>query len=152
MKTHYYASCFVVRPAGESHEFLQLLRAPGKYMGGTWQLVTGGIEEGETAWQTALRELKEETGLAPAEFFQLDVVNTFYIASFDTIFQSPMFCAIVPADAHVALNEEHTDYRWTQRESIAAALMWPGEKTAVAELLAEILNDGPAKAFLRLKV
>ena len=31
-----------------------------------WQSVTGSREANETLWQTALREIQEETGLAPA--------------------------------------------------------------------------------------
>ena len=30
-----------------------------------WQMPQGGIDEGETPWSTALRELEEETGIAP---------------------------------------------------------------------------------------
>jgi len=30
-----------------------------------WQMPQGGIDEGEDPWATALRELKEETGIAP---------------------------------------------------------------------------------------
>jgi putative (di)nucleoside polyphosphate hydrolase len=30
-----------------------------------WQMPQGGIDEGEDAWATALRELEEETGIAP---------------------------------------------------------------------------------------
>lgn len=30
-----------------------------------WQMPQGGIDEGETPWETALRELEEETGIAP---------------------------------------------------------------------------------------
>ena len=150
MKVHYYVSCFVVRPAGNSHEFLQLRRAPRKYMGGTWQLVTGGIDEGETAWQAAIRELREETSLAPIELYQVDVVNTFYLASTDTISHSPMFCAIVPCDAVVNLNEEHTEARWVPRDRIISQVMWPGERTALLEVFREILDGGPAKSYLRI--
>src|SRR5262245_34971277 len=150
MKVHYYVSCFVVRQAGKSHEFLQLRRAPGKYMGDTWQLVTGGIQEGETAWQAATRELREETSLVPTEFYQVDVVNTFYLASTDTISHSPMFCAIVPADAVVNLNAEHTQARWVPRNRIIAEVMWPGERAALLEVFREILDDGPAKSYLRI--
>ena len=73
-------------------------RAELKKFEGTWQLVTGGIEEGETAWQAALRELREEAGLEPAEFFHVDCVNTFYLAQADSIMHSPMFCALVAPD------------------------------------------------------
>ena len=30
-----------------------------------WQMPQGGLEEGETPWEGALRELEEETGIAP---------------------------------------------------------------------------------------
>src|SRR5205085_12443969 len=30
-----------------------------------WQMPQGGIDEGEDPWATALRELEEETGIAP---------------------------------------------------------------------------------------
>ena len=45
---------------GGGTEFLQLRRAPGEYLAGTWQTIYGGIHEGEKAYQTALRELREE--------------------------------------------------------------------------------------------
>jgi dATP pyrophosphohydrolase len=152
MDIHYYVSCFVVRPANESHEFLQLRRRPGKYMGDTWQLVTGGIEEGETAWQAALRELREETSLVPIEFYQVDVVNTFYLASTDRISHSPMFCAIVNVDAVVRINSEHTAMRWVPREQMMEVVMWPGERAALGEVFREILDNGPAKPYLRIQL
>ena len=31
-----------------------------------WQMPQGGVDEGEDSWQGALRELEEETGIAPA--------------------------------------------------------------------------------------
>lgn len=150
MQTRLYVSCFVARRAGASHEFLQLLREPSRYMGNTWQLVTGGIDTDETAWQAALRELREETGLTPIEFFQVDVVNTFYLAASDSIMHSPMFCAIVAEGAMITLSHENTAFRWVTREAMPSHLMWPGERLAFAELCKEILDDGPAKAFLKL--
>src|SRR4051812_27171667 len=52
--------CFAVRTGGsEGHEILQLRRAIGDFMGGTWQTVVGKIETGEKAWQAAARELRE---------------------------------------------------------------------------------------------
>jgi dATP pyrophosphohydrolase len=153
MKIHHYVSLFVARQtASNSHEFLQVLRVRGKYMGQTWQLVTGGIDEGETAWQAALRELREETGLAPIELFQVDVLNTFYLAKTDTISMSPMFCAIVAPDAHVQLNHEHTEFRWVPRDQMESRIMWPGERAAFVELCREILDNGPAKPHLKIEI
>ena len=142
--------CFVARKPGQGWEFLQLLRSAGRYMAGTWQLVSGQIEAGETGPQAAIRELREETGLVPAEFYQLDVVNTFYLAKDDGIWMVPLFCAIVSPDAAVRLNDEHDDCRWVAREELAAKLMWPGEGAAFDELCRQIIDDGPAKLYLRI--
>jgi dATP pyrophosphohydrolase len=144
--------CYIVRPDESlaSHEFLQLRRVPGDFMGGTWQTVSGRIEEGEKAWQAALRELKEEAGLTPIEFYQLDYVETFYIAADDTLWQRPGFCAIVERDEAVKLNEEHDDFRWVAREKVDESFMWPGERAAIGELCREILDNGRAKPYLRI--
>ena len=56
------------RRAENGVEFLLLKRVASVRLGGTWQAVHGRIEAGETAWQAALRELKEETGLTPTSF------------------------------------------------------------------------------------
>ena len=47
-------------------EFLLLRRAADEEVyPGVWQPVTGRMHEGEKAWEAALREIKEETGLSP---------------------------------------------------------------------------------------
>ena len=147
---HDMVYCFAVRPAGPSHELLQVRRHPTDYLGGTWQTVVGTIEPGETAAQAALRELREETGLAPVELYQLDTVNSFYVATTDTMFHCPGFCAIVAPDASVILNAEHDQHRWLPRSSAAEHFLWPGDRAWVVELCRTILNDGPAKPYLRL--
>src|SRR5436305_1491279 len=98
---HDMITCYVVRKDGDSHQFLQLRRIPHDFMGGTWQAISGGIEPEETAWQAALRELNEEAGLMPIEFYRLPVVNTFYIAEHDTLWHTVPFCAIVAPEALV---------------------------------------------------
>jgi dATP pyrophosphohydrolase len=145
-------ACYVVRPAadGAGHEFLLLRRAAGEYMAGAWAVVRGTREHGETAWAAALRELREETGLVPREFYQLDIVDVFYLAKGDTIWHCPGFCALVERDAQVVLNEEHDAVRWVSRERIELEVLWPGERVQIGELCRAILDDGPAKAYLRI--
>ena len=119
-------------------------------MAGAWAVVRGTSEQGETAWAAALRELFEETGLSPREFYQLDTVDVFYLVAGDTIWHCPGFCAVVDREAAVALNEEHDAFRWTPRERIEAEVLWPGERNQLAELCREILDNGPAKPYLRI--
>jgi dATP pyrophosphohydrolase len=144
--------CHIVRPAqnpGE-HEFLQLRRSAGDYLGGTWQTVRGRIEGAETAWQAALRELREECNLIPAEFYKLSTLENFYLAHEEAIWHVPCFCVLVGRDQEVKLNGEHDAYRWVPRDKITDAVMWPGEREALKEIFREILGNGLSKPFLRL--
>ena len=147
-------ACFVVRPGanGGEPEFLQLRRAPGKYLGGAWSTVRGKMEENERAWESALRELKEETGIVPGEFFQLDTVDVFYLHGDDTLWHCPGFCALVKRDVEIKLNSEHDASRWIGRSRIDADFIWPGERNQLVELCREVLDNGPAKKYLRIEV
>jgi dihydroneopterin triphosphate diphosphatase len=159
MKTIVFVSVLVIRPAAAGRpgapagwEFLQILRSPGRYMEGTWQLVSGGIEENEPAWRAALRELREETSLAPLELYHLDHVSTFYLPHLDTLNHAIAFCAVVAPHANVVLNDEHLDSRWTPQDQIESALMWSGQRAACAEVLREIIGNGPSKLHCRIEL
>lgn len=47
-------------------------------MKGAWCQVTGGIETGEKAWQAALRDVREETGIILGSLWSGDIVEQFY--------------------------------------------------------------------------
>ncbi len=127
-----FADCHVfrVRPDGED-EWLVLKRAPGTMLAGAWGPVQGHIEPGETAYETAHRELGEETGLAAQRFWQASYVNRFYLAATDQIILSPVFCAQVPFEAQVVLNEEHTDFRWIDPDETLRTYVWPGQRKSM---------------------
>ncbi|HRK32439.1 MAG TPA: NUDIX domain-containing protein [Tepidisphaeraceae bacterium] len=143
---------YVVRPAaGKSHDFLQLRRREGVYMAGTWSTVYGSVEPGETAPMAALRELREEAGISAAEFYRLPTARSFYTPHNDTTYVVPGFCAMVPHDVSVALNMEHTDYRWVRRDRSNGAWLWPTDRAAIDEIVNEILpTDSPVRRFLRI--
>jgi dATP pyrophosphohydrolase len=145
-------SVFVVRPdaSGAAHEFLQLRRSKDDFMGATWQTVRGTAEAGELAWQAALRELKEETGLVPDEFYKLSTLESFYVVKDETVWHCPGFVAMVSREAKVVLNDEHDAARWIARCEIDAAFMWPTERALLQEICREILDAGPSKPYVRI--
>ena len=123
-------------------EVLLLQRRDDHRFPGDWQAVHGHVEPHEAAWQTALRELQEETGITPTSWFRLLRVGSFYEPDTDTVYFVPAFLAIAPPDVLFRLSAEHQDgvwspladarprFRWvTQRDDIdaviAATLHWP---------------------------
>ncbi|WP_428940864.1 NUDIX domain-containing protein [Fontivita pretiosa] len=151
---HDMVSVFVIRPdeSGGSHEFLQLHRAAGDYLGGTWQLVRGGVEPHESYVAAALRELREEAGLSPRELYRLGSVESFYTDVDDTLWHAVPFCAVVDRDAPVVLNAEHDAFRWVPRRQIESLLMWPSERQLLADLLHHVLAPAPARAHLQVRL
>lgn len=148
MKEVFYVVVLVIRPALERFELLMARRAEEIYMGGTWQLISGGLESGETAWQAALREVWEETGLAPTEFFRLSTLTSFYRPDNDSLNTAPMFCALVTEGCSVTINAEHTHFEWV--DLCEAPLMWPSDRQALDEVRSVILGNGPAKEYMRI--
>jgi dATP pyrophosphohydrolase len=144
-------SCYIVRPNGKGgHEFLQIRRRDDDFMGGTWQTVYGESEPQETAVAAALRELREETGLVPREFYRLEYVGIFFIVPQDTLWHCLQFCAIVAREDQVTLNSEHSDWRWVSAAEAAEQFMWKNDREAVAEIVSEILGDGLRKPHVRI--
>lgn len=148
----YYVVVLIIRPHGAGHQLLMARRADDKYMGGTWQLISGRLESDEMAWQGALREMREETGLTPSEFYRLSTVTTFYRPDNDSLNTAPMFCALVEGDAVVKINSEHTAFEWVNMDEVASRLMWPGDQQALGEVRSVILDDGLAKEYMRISI
>ena len=152
MRHVYYVVVLAVRPHGAGHQLLMARRARDKFMGATWQLISGGLNPDETAWQAALRELQEETGLQPREFYRLSTLTSFYRADNDSLNVAPMFCAIVDEGAAVTLDAEHTAFEWVDLEAVSSRLMWPSDRQALEEVRTVILGGGIGKAHLRISI
>ena len=130
---------YVMRLVEGAWQVLQLERAPGQYLEGTWQFPGGKLEEGESAVDAAVRELREETGLVPERMQHLTYVPTFYLAAKDAIATQAAFCAF--ANGEIRLNHEHTALRWTDRYRVKRDVLWPTDRTALAEVWREHLPD-----------
>jgi 8-oxo-dGTP diphosphatase len=96
---------------------------------GTWLPIGGELEVGETPAEAAVRELREETGLA-ARFRSLagalDGVPAGLIgyeehqAGSKGLHMNFVFVAEVAADAEVTPNDEFAAWRWVNRAELAA--------------------------------
>lgn len=83
-----------------------------------WHQIAGGVEDGETFAEAAVRELREETGLE-AGVEPLDRPFHYEGVRVET------FIADAPADWEPTLDWEHDGYRWLPREEAARLLYWP---------------------------
>lgn len=135
---------------------LQLRRAREPMLG-SWHPVMGHIEPTETAVAAALRELHEETGLAPhspawAGFWQLEQVHPFFMADTNQIWLTPRFAVRVTPGWSPTLNAEHDAVRWIDADHAHRHFLWPGQTLAIQEVFRTILPGGPASECLRIKL
>ena len=68
-------SVVLLRKAEPQTEVLLLRR--NQTLVGEWCQIAGSIEDGEKAWETALREAKEETGLDYDRLYSADICEQF---------------------------------------------------------------------------
>ncbi|MFK2905319.1 NUDIX domain-containing protein [Dyella ginsengisoli] len=126
-------SVVVVRGSGEQTRTLLVHRATA-HLHGLWTYVAGHLEAGETAWQAALRELLEETGLRAASLYSADRCETFYDAGEECIAVVPAFVAFVDAGAEVRLNHEHDDHAWLSFAEAIERLPFGGQRALYADV------------------
>jgi dihydroneopterin triphosphate diphosphatase len=139
-------SVVVVRGAGEDTRTLLVHRAVA-HLHGLWTYVAGHIEPGEKAWQAALRELHEETGLQAAALYSVDRCETFYDVRDECIAIVPAFVAFVDAATEVRLNHEHDDHAWMTFAEAIARLPFSGQRDIYADVHREFVLQPPPDAL-----
>ena len=132
--------CYVYFQKAKEVEFLLLKRNKNKLYEHLWQGVAGKIEKDEKAWETAVRELKEETGLAPKKMFVADHVSRFYEKHKDRMNLVPVF-GIEVDSKDVTLSDEHIDYKWLDFEEAFDTLIWNGQKQGLKTVYNMLLQN-----------
>jgi dihydroneopterin triphosphate diphosphatase len=107
-------------------EFLLLRRASSVSYAGHWRMLAGKIRPSEKAWQTAEREIREETGLLPVCLWAVPSANVFYEWQSDRVNVIPAFAAELDADPR--LNHEHDAFGWFSAAEAAGHLVWPEQR------------------------
>lgn len=109
---------------------------------GLWQSVTGSQDAGETLEQTAIREVREETGLEASQFALTDWgIETRYeiferwrhrYAPGVTHNTEHVFGLCLPCAVPITLApREHLQYRWLPRDAAAEACFSPSNAAAI---------------------
>lgn len=139
-------SVVILRKVTVGHEVL-LLRRNGTLVG-EWCQISGGIEDGEKAWEAAIREVHEEAGLTCHQLYSADICEQFYEADRDAISMFPVFVGFVDADMEVVINDEHSEYRWVQISEALGMVPFPGQRHVLKHVEAEFLEREPVRHLL----
>lgn len=131
-----YIECYVYKETEVGIKYLLLKRSETKEpYPGIWQIVTGRFEENEKAYETALREVKEETGLTPVKCYVAPKMNEFYTPHNDKIYLIPVFVVKVN-DGKVILSDEHTHFEWADFDVAYKKIHWYSQKENL-----NVIND-----------
>ena len=100
------------------------------YEAGHWDFVKGNVEPNESEKDTAMRELKEETGILEAHFIEdfRDTINYFYKRGGKTIYKEVIFFLIQTKDSRVKLSSEHIGYEWLDYQEALERLTFKNAK------------------------
>jgi 8-oxo-dGTP pyrophosphatase MutT (NUDIX family) len=134
---------YVLRGSGPELECLALRRGSSGRCPGSWESVHGHIEPSEQPAGAAVRELEEETGLAPVRLYNLSRVELFYQHRTDEVSLVPVFAAFVVPAARVRLGSEHDGFEWLPPDAARARFAWPRERRALDDIVI-LLGSGDA--------
>lgn len=133
-------------------EFLLLKRASYQYYPNLWQMVSGKIKEGEKAYQTALREIKEETNLVPEKLWIAPNINSFYSPDDEYISLIPVFAAKVNPDSEVVISSEHSEFKWVNKDEAKNLLAWEGQRKSVDVIAEYFISRKSFLNFVEIKI
>lgn len=139
-------STVALRRADDRVEAL-LLRRAGPYLRGVWSYVAGHVEADEAGWQTAIRELHEETGLTPDVLYATSFCEQFYLPGEDCIMLVPAFVAWIDSDQAVVLDSEHDAHHWLDFDQAVDALPFGSQRALYEHVRREFIQRTPSSAL-----
>ncbi|MHC4476188.1 MAG: NUDIX hydrolase [Planctomycetota bacterium] len=126
-----------------------VLKRKSAYLPNTWQMVTGRIEKGEKAWEAALREIREETGLAPDRLYSANEVEVFYEIDDDCMCLAPVFVAFLDSDQEPKLSAEHSKFRWITAAEADQYLLFDQQRRIIRRIEDNFVSTEPNE-FLKI--
>jgi 8-oxo-dGTP pyrophosphatase MutT (NUDIX family) len=105
-------------------------------------LPKGHVDPGETPDQTALREVREETGVDAELVEKLGEVRYFYQRDGRRIFKRVTFYLFAYRDGSLDDHDDEVEHaRWMPLAEAAEALSYEGERGMAARALSAVLRD-----------
>jgi 8-oxo-dGTP pyrophosphatase MutT (NUDIX family) len=142
---------YVIRPYRDEWLVLTLQRAITTRCPGSWETVHGRMEPNERPEDAAVREVREETGLAIDRLYSI-TCQPFYLHTFGVVQMAVVFAAFVREPADVTIGDEHQGHEWLTMADAAARFTWPREREALQHIriLLGSGDAGPAEDVLRV--
>lgn len=142
---------YVIRPLTAGWKVLVVQRAMDTRCPGAWEAIHGKIETGEPPENAAVREVREETGLAVARLYNV-TVQPFYLHMFAKVQLAVVFAAFVDEPGNIVLSDEHQKFEWLSIEEAADRFAWPREREALDHIqrLLRTGDAGPVEDVLRV--
>ncbi|MFG6117234.1 NUDIX pyrophosphatase [Halobacillus sp. MO56] len=120
-----------------------LLKRDTSVLRDVWCYIGGGIEEGEKAWEAALREVKEETGITDLSLYSSNQFDQIYSPKENYIYIAPVFVGYVDESQKVNLNYEHSDYKWVSFKEALDTVSIPGNEEVLLSIEKHFVNRPP---------
>ncbi len=133
------AGIVLFRREGDRNQFLLL-----HYPSGHWDFVKGKMESGESARETAIREAREETGIADIAFldnFEEWIEYDFQFRG-ELVRKKVVFFLAETGTANIEISHEHLGYTWMDYNAAMEKTTFDNAKTVLAKaqtLLAQAL-------------
>lgn len=107
------------------------------YPQGHWGFPKGHVENGESLWETACRELEEETGLSSPERLGETTEKFDYHYTFNNQVRQKtvVFFPARVTSREVTLSHEHEDYLWQPRAATGEQITYREESEMFENLL-----------------
>ena len=117
-----------------------------------WDYAKGHVEKGENDLQAAIRELREETGLAPprmVEGFEHEIEYTFRSSRYGSIQKTVVFFLGETDATRILLSEEHTGSEFLSYDNAMARLTYPSAREVLLAADVHLSKLGEARAAAR---
>lgn len=111
--------------SSNEHKLLMLKRTEIK--AGYWQPVCGGIENGESAYEAAIREVNEETGITNYERIEHLPFRFEYQEPKDGVQMDMEDCCylmVIESQCEIKLSIEHEKYEWIDMDDVSKLTDW----------------------------